>query len=1043
MLARQSPSGGAGPGSGPASAPTPAHARARAAAVPSRGALRALRKLALSNAAAATTVGTIGGLCTLALVSYDIHRKTKIAEQIIEHKNQLQAACPEYRARDPVRRKYASVVNVDRLPQALRETAGEGGREGGSERDSAPVPATMTADAGAQAGLRSPGTRTPQPAAASAIQPSSRSSSTAAVAGPAGAGSASGSTPSDTESPPPPTSQLPASRQSNNTPSVTSRGSSFAPRETTIQSIARARLAQFSLRYAQTNEQICLHARIHALLREGKLIEATQHFLDLYAASPDFSRESRREAAVTLLYANLRDDNVSLASSVFETIEDQGFGMTPALWELMLLAYGKDARPDAIADLYLKYAHQYRLPKNLSVMVVRALLDTYRVDEAREFAHHFLYRDDDCAIAGLYLQGVWKTSRKVELVESQFQQLVKMFSRRRKQVAEKLFEPMLKAYIEAGHEERAVALIRAMKNDFGVAPGLRTMGLIAYSKALQCDWDAVEADVKAIHASGVAALHPHKFAKIFHRILLEYAIANSGKKTYDFILLGLNDCNIKPDQVLFDHITSVLIERGGADQVDKIIRMSQQRKWPVAVDKEQLLERVRAARLAIEMTGHSLWDMYQAHAQQRGYTALSSRVLGHDIASIPLHEAYQLPWTHQPSKWWANAMQLRDPKKPLNQFLPLYAQMLHFIQAGKPKQALLLFRLAKEAGFVMKRMHIELAVTASIAEEEDLYGAQEILDQELAHRAQGFGHAAGSHSGYLHQVMSAKPSMLERTEALVMAVHGFYRLLERKLLPFQHSFMANISSRLIKRGNSQAALSLVHAICNSRYGGMVPFDDNTVRILIRGFASAGNLRGVRWAIVTAIHRPELLTRPLLIDVLRVLETLRLTQPGTDAAVTPEQYQEYLAHLAWLAEILSAKYEAQLPRHWRESLQRREPIEASMDGTLQSDQLATLMSSLRSRSSPASHTPDGAPPSPPATPTDEAAATIGHKPSRIMQSPVVSIDDIARDTQDFDATVAGWKEMAQLDLCLGGQSDSHTETLPLGGDLRHRADLHGV
>ncbi|KAI5287047.1 hypothetical protein KEM54_006281 [Ascosphaera aggregata] len=966
----------------------------RSVAVPSRGALRALRSLVLSSAAAATTLGTIGGLCTLASVSYDIHRKTKIAEQIIEQKNQLQTTCPNYRVREPIRRKYASVA----------DTNGQSSTSGGT------AVGTTAAYTGHDEGtLESPSATHREREPVATCEPLSPTCTRSIESLP------QSSSPVD-------------AIQSSDSPfpsSLFSRGlnQKIDSHELSIKSIARARLANFSLRYANKDDYISLNTRMHRLLRDGKVIEATQNFLDLYIGSLKYSRASRREAAVTLFYANLKDDNIQLARNIFQSLEKH-FTVTPALWELMLLALGKEGRPETIADLYLKYSHAYVLPKNLSVMVIRALLDTYRIEDAKDFAYRYLYRDDDCAIVGLYLLGVWKSSRKVDMVEAQFTQFVKTFARRRRQVTEKLFEPMLKAFIESGHEEQAADLIRGMTNEFGVPPGLRIMGLIAYSKALECDWEAVEADLRAIHASGVAKLHPHKFTKIFHRIFLEYSVANSGKKIYDFVMMGIKEWEIQPDQVLFERIMKIFVERGTREMIDAVVGIAEAEMWDVKFDKEQLLESIRSSRLSIELCGYSLWDMYRAQKQKQSYASLSNRVLGYDISNIPLQEAYQLPWSHQPLQWWKNAMHLRDPGKPLNQFLPLHAQMLHFIQVGRTDQALLLYRLAKESGFIVKRMHVELAMSASIIKEGGIRGAQEILEEE--HTVRGFGFGNPVTPFYFQQILDVQADEITKADACKMAVFGFYNLLERKLLPFCHNFVANVSSEMIKRGEADVALDLLRTVCKSRYGAMVPFDDFTVKVLVRGFAHSGNLKGVRWAIFTALHRPEILTRPLVTELLRNLEALRLAEPDKHSNVSQETFKAYLKHLSRLADLLSLKYEASLPKYQREALSRHGPIEVTQDGRSVPDVVASLISKNKVRiaeseySGPTSDAKNTFPsPSPPTT-MDENVESDG--PRRSLRFPVLDSDDIREDPQCLDTIVATWRERVELDRCLGGCGD---------------------
>ncbi|KAJ5596967.1 hypothetical protein N7450_003425 [Penicillium hetheringtonii] len=60
-------------------------------AVPSRNALRVLRQLALAGS-------TVGGFCTVGVVTYDVHRRVRVAEQIIENKRTLRTSAPNYDA---------------------------------------------------------------------------------------------------------------------------------------------------------------------------------------------------------------------------------------------------------------------------------------------------------------------------------------------------------------------------------------------------------------------------------------------------------------------------------------------------------------------------------------------------------------------------------------------------------------------------------------------------------------------------------------------------------------------------------------------------------------------------------------------------------------------------------------------------------------------------------------------------------------------------------------------------------------------------------
>ncbi|KAJ5786356.1 uncharacterized protein N7503_011568 [Penicillium pulvis] len=65
-------------------------------AVPSRNALRVLRQLAYA--------GSVGTFCTVAAITYDVHRRIRVAEQIIENKRTIRTSAPNYDATASARR---------------------------------------------------------------------------------------------------------------------------------------------------------------------------------------------------------------------------------------------------------------------------------------------------------------------------------------------------------------------------------------------------------------------------------------------------------------------------------------------------------------------------------------------------------------------------------------------------------------------------------------------------------------------------------------------------------------------------------------------------------------------------------------------------------------------------------------------------------------------------------------------------------------------------------------------------------------------------
>ncbi|KAI5284397.1 hypothetical protein KEM55_001087, partial [Ascosphaera atra] len=173
-------------------------------------------------------------------------------------------------------------------------------------------------------------------------------------------------------------------------------------------------------------------------------------------------------------------------------------------------------------------------------------------------------------------------------------------------------------------------------------------------------------------------------------------------------------------------------------------------------------------------------------------------------------------------------------------------------------------------------------------------------------------------------------------------------------------------------------------------------------------------------------RPELLTRTLITDVLRVLETLRLRKPASESGVKVEAYEAYLEHLAKLADVLCAKYKAILPKYERTALDEAvSGVNAFTVDEPEKDPVAKLIESNKLR---ISRKRTEHPLSPPLTPTEEEewSGSEDGDARYAIECPVLDSDDVQDDFQYFENILANWRERVELDRCLGGDGDESIE-----------------
>lgn len=695
--------------------------------------------------------------------------------------------------------------------------------------------------------------------------------------------------------------ETPATRGASRPGTKTTRGPRSMPKPDLPEpnKAMSAAMSKFRTRYKDLQNAPPLR-RIERLLHMDKPIQAAQMFLETHPPSlPGISAE-RRDLAVKIFYANIKADNVFLARNIFNRI-DAVDKVTHALWELLLLALGKRGNIDSVATIYMAHANKFTLSWTLLDMVLRALIDSYNLKGAKTLIYNNLHEDRQCGLCGVYLSGLWKKTRDISLVVSQFERLLSIVKETGTEISEKLFNPVLRAYIDVGKDEDARILAEDMCAEYDIELSARTRGLFVFAKALKCDWDGVESGLQELDDLGLTVAEPRDFSKIFDRIFLEYWLANSGPAIRDFVFRAIEKYKLLPDQVLFDHITEAFVEKGDADMIAEFLKAKEEGRWKkIKFDQRKFMEMVRRRRLASEMSPVGLWHMFRVTQQKFGMASTSQRILGYERNSFPDEEAYKLPGHNEPSTWLRKAMKMTEPAKGINMFAPLHKQMIHYMQTGKWSEALRVYTTAKHAGKVMKHLHVELAVTASILHKGLTDEARFIVEDNMDH-IRNFGQSIMPI--FFQRVLQA--DRVDEAAAMKMAVLNFYDVLESRMYTLKHHATVAASTQLIARGKHQAAADLMADIYKSRYGLALKFDGVAMKQLVRAFGGVGNLEGIRWGILSGLKRPSALNRDFVVEVHRVIAALT-SQPIIKPNQTEESYNFELDQLRGSAALLGKK-----------------------------------------------------------------------------------------------------------------------------------------
>ncbi|KAL4806111.1 hypothetical protein BDV18DRAFT_138693 [Aspergillus unguis] len=842
-------------------------------AVPSRNALRVLRNLALAGS-------TVGGFTAVAAITYDAHRRVSVAERIVDNKRALQTSAPRYDA-------TSSAQRLSRMMEAAE--AGEFmGLEAWKERERMVRESQVV-------GMKS-----------DANPPFEEN--TRAVSMEDGSQSVAADQNTNTRSTPEVPEELatdPELQQSRPKPRVKNEPPSQPPLPSlkSKYSIRRSDSETDTVTIesdkdkSSANEQPTLVERMQWFLERGQYIDAAQVFLDGHPATIKGISSDRRELATQAFFLNCRQDNVFIARSIFERLEEVD-RISPTMWRILIVSLAKKGCIESAATVYLRYRETIPLPGMMLDVVLRCLIESRRLTSAKWVLTRNLSKDRDCGLCGAYLTGLWKKTRSIDLLNTQFTKLLMLLRRLNKRPTEKLINPMIKTYVECGKFADAEALVHEMTTTYRVQLGCRTKGLLVYGKALQCDWVAVDEGLDEMRDLGFTS-NKKDFNLVFDRIFLEYWPSHTASETRDFLYRYIDKFDIAADQVLYRHIMEAIIEKGNSDMVLEFADLARQRGWQVEIKEDEFLDLLRSRRSAMEDSPVGFWQMLQAAREEYIRSTTSQQLLGSDRRSLPLRLGrHGVSNAELPGVWFERTLdELTQPSRPVDKFQKLHKQMTHYMHAGKMAQALECFHESRQAGFHLKPLELELALIATILEHGP--GAAKALaesERSLVEKLPVF----------YRQITETDPSA--EAEFVKMAVFRFYRICWlSRTMTIKHHITASTSRRLIATNKPEIALDLLVSVYTSKYGRLKDFDSICIKMLLRAFAATNDLPGIRWCILTAIARGSARDMDLAVEVHRVMGVIRREAADTSMPVKQAvQKKKQLHYLGFAGDILHKK-----------------------------------------------------------------------------------------------------------------------------------------
>lgn len=637
-------------------------------------------------------------------------------------------------------------------------------------------------------------------------------------------------------------------------------------------------------------------ANVHALFQNERIIEAAEMLLERHLRKGRMLEPYAKSLGINIFYANCNASNTFIARQIFRRL-DVNDAVSPRMWEVLILSLANSGYTESAARLYMEHCNNMELSPFLEEVVLRCLLESQRLGQAARLMYRCIRNDRNCGLSGLFLSTLWKKTKNIDALNQEFERLMMLLPRFGKLPTEKLFNPMIRAYIQFGRFSEARALAEDMANVYNIPMSCRTKGLLLHMSALNCNWTDVEEGLQEMHDLGLTT-DTINFGRIFDTIFLEYWPTHGFEDISNFFVNAVERYTLVPDRVLFKHVVQAYVEKGGPQEIENLLELAIQYQWNIDFDEKSFMTMLQKSRHALQYSPVGFWQMLNAAKIKHGQAASSRQILGHDQRSVPHPLVNQIPHKNMYPNWYRKMKDGSSMDRLIDQFMLLDKQMAQGLHTGNTDFVLHAFHTAQKAGYAFKVVHVELAVIATLVEDRGLVGAQKLIKDHWATRRPVV-------PKFFSQVEECEPSIPE-AELYKMAVFRFYNICwEEPSLQLKHHFMNSLVAKLLRRDECSVALDLMLTTYQSRWARHLQFNGTCMKLLIRLFSVDGNLKGVRWCILTAMSRDSACNEAFTTEMRRSIARLRM-------GVKQGFRQQYLKrrmfhdHLAVLADILEKK-----------------------------------------------------------------------------------------------------------------------------------------
>jgi hypothetical protein len=511
---------------------------------------------------------------------------------------------------------------------------------------------------------------------------------------------------------------------------------------------------------------------------------------------------------------------------------------------------------------------------NVGNLTIESILKTGKMGQAEEalIAAGKMAENSNISISITWLLKVlgheWRTRRDLERTRALFGRLEPLTLVAQRPQA--FYGAMIQFCIEANDEAVALSYYETMRRSWPSVPGdVRIYGHFALAKAMRKDWLGVEDDFRQMRKASPGHEHDQEFSAVFTPVLKLYVQSHSLGETEQFIRLFVDELRIKPS----GYMMNIMVDAyGNAKEIDSLDRWI---RYAVAAGC-----RVDSVTLNIilnkcsEKWDFAFWDVFRLYQSARALGSRHSRIIDKDTVPILRRIAMSNCSSQEELARRLEILKSLDNKSGdhLDSKGVLRAMKITLAKTN-PIATLKIYKRAKVDQVLLESKHLNLAVKASL----QLHGGNIEETSRHVQDAQAIGLDVSPAIALIvvHQMTTMYREGNSENRQLIELAESTISALDRCGLEVPTCVVTHVASILERRGHFRLCIEFWDAMSCRLNIHPSSFDLVTLTVLLKAYIGLEDHIGVRWVIKSLSAnklRPDARFRLLLKNARRMTST---------------------------------------------------------------------------------------------------------------------------------------------------------------------------